>query len=157
MNKRECDRECTKCEKPCFADKYPKEKEIEDISKLYKVLGEKNRLHIVYALCDKQMCVHELEELLQISQSLVSHQLKILRDAKIVKSIKPFVERYTTPSGEKCACYMFVATDEGHSDNSSWDSHDTYFIDFDKVEDKLSYENLKKSWQEIKGEIQKLF
>lgn len=86
MNKRECDRECTKCEKPCFADKYPKEKEIEDISKLYKVLGEKNRLHIVYALCDKQMCVHELEELLQISQSLVSHQLKILRDAKIVKT-----------------------------------------------------------------------
>lgn len=79
------------------------------------------------------------------------------RVAKIEKSIKPLVERYTTPSGEKCACYMFVATDEGHSDNSSWDSHDTYFIDFDKVEDKLSYENLKKSWQEIKGEIQKLF
>lgn len=79
------------------------------------------------------------------------------RIAKIEKSIKPLVERYTTPSGEKCACYMFVATDEGHSDNSSWDSHDTYFIDFDKVEDKLSYENLKKSWQEIKSEIQKLF
>lgn len=86
MIKKDCDKNCTKCEVPCFADKYPKEKEIADISKLYKVLGEKNRLHIVYALCDKEMCVHELEELLKISQSLVSHQLKILRDSKIVKT-----------------------------------------------------------------------
>jgi len=79
------------------------------------------------------------------------------RIAKIVPTIKPIIERYTTPSGEKCVCYMYVALDLGHSDNSSWDSHDTYFVDFDKVEDKLSYENLKKSWKEIKNQIQKLF
>lgn len=79
------------------------------------------------------------------------------RIAKIVPSIKPIIEKYTTPSGEKCVCYMFVAVDQGHSDNSSWDTHDTYFIDFDKVEEKLSYENLKKSWNEIKNQIEKLF
>jgi len=67
--------------------------ELLKISRLYKVLSDKNRLSIVYALCDGSMCVHELEKLLNISQSLVSHQLKILRDAKIVKASQRKNER----------------------------------------------------------------
>lgn len=86
MKKKECDQVCTKCEKTCFDENYPKENQIEQISKLFKVLGEKNRLHIVYALSEKSLCVHEIESFLGVSQSLVSHQLKILRDAKIVKT-----------------------------------------------------------------------
>lgn len=88
MRKKTCNKICTKCEKPCFAGDYPKENQIEKIGKLFKVLGEKNRLHIVFALQTKSLCVHEIEELLGVSQSLVSHQLKILRDAKIVKTEK---------------------------------------------------------------------
>lgn len=57
------------------------------------------------------------------------------RVAQIVPEIEPIIERYQTPAGEKCACYMFVAIDKGHSDNDSWDTHDTYFIDVDKVEE----------------------
>ena len=53
--------------------------EIEKLSNLYKVLGEKNRLGILCLL-------HQLMCELNISQSLVSHQLKILRDANIVVS-----------------------------------------------------------------------
>ena len=60
--------------------------EVESISNLYKVLGEKNRLGIVYMLNQKEMCVHELTKRLEVSQSLVSHQLKILRDSKVVKT-----------------------------------------------------------------------
>lgn len=86
MKKNSCDRECTKCSEPCLSPSYPKENQIQEISKLFKVLGEKNRLHIVYALSSGSLCVHEIEKLLQVSQSLVSHQLKILRDAKIVKT-----------------------------------------------------------------------
>lgn len=88
MRKKTCNKICTKCEKPCFAGNYPQENQIEKTSKLFKILGEKNRLHIVFALQTKSLCVHEIEELLGVSQSLVSHQLKILRDAKIVKTEK---------------------------------------------------------------------
>lgn len=85
MRKKECE-VCTVHEKTSLDENYPKENQIEQISKLFKVLGEKNRLHIVYALSKKSLCVHEIEEFLGVSQSLVSHQLKILRDAKIVKT-----------------------------------------------------------------------
>lgn len=79
------------------------------------------------------------------------------RVAQIVPEIEPVVERYQTPAGEKCACYMFVAIDKGHSDNDSWDTHDTYFVDVDKVEEKLTYEDLKQSWESVLPKIKKLF
>lgn len=79
------------------------------------------------------------------------------RVAQIVPEIEPVVERYQTPAGEKCACYMFVAIDKGLSDNDSWDTHDTYFIDVDKVEEKLTYEDLKQSWKSVLPKIKKLF
>lgn len=79
------------------------------------------------------------------------------RVAQIVPEIEPIVGRYQTPAGEKCACYMFVAIDKGHSDNDSWDTHDTYFIDVDKVEEKLTYEDLKQSWKSVLPKIKKLF
>lgn len=79
------------------------------------------------------------------------------RVAQIVPEIEPVVERYQTPAGEKCACYMFVAIDKGHSDNDSWDTHDTYFVDIDKVEEKLTYEDLKQSWKSVLPKIKKLF
>lgn len=63
-------------------------KEIDGVGRLFKVLGDKNRLQIVYSLYERSMCVHELEKMLGISQSLVSHQLKILRDNKIVKTAR---------------------------------------------------------------------
>ncbi len=61
---------------------------IEKVSGLYKVLGEKNRLGIVYCLMKKSLCVHELCCLLSASQSLISHQLKILREANILSTLK---------------------------------------------------------------------
>ena len=67
----------------------PMTSEIESIANLYKVLGEKNRLGIVYCLGKHgSLCVHQLCCLLAASQSLISHQLKILRDAKIVSTSK---------------------------------------------------------------------
>lgn len=58
------------------------------ISLLYKVLGEKNRLGIVYCLEKNNFCVHELCCILGVSQSLLSHQLKVLREANIVSTLK---------------------------------------------------------------------
>lgn len=78
------------------------------------------------------------------------------RVAELVESIEPDVERYTTSRGEDCECYMFVAIDKGKSDNTSTDTHDTFWFDIDEVEDKLSYESLRKSWLKIKDKIKNL-
>lgn len=75
------------------------------------------------------------------------------RIAEIVENIEPIVEKYTTPSGEKCECYMFIALDKGKSENSSTDTHDTFWFDIDEVENKLSYPGLKKSWSQAKQKI----
>lgn len=78
------------------------------------------------------------------------------RVAQIVEEIEPTVEEYSTPKGEKCKCYMFVAIDGGKSDNDSWDTHPVVWVDFDKVEETLSYNGLKQKWQEIKEKVKKL-
>ncbi len=78
------------------------------------------------------------------------------RKPKIIEQIKPLVEEYTTPKGEKCVCYMYYAVDNGPSDNNSLDTHPTKWIKFEEVEDILSYQSLKKSWAEAKPNIQKI-
>lgn len=75
------------------------------------------------------------------------------RTAKIIEEFKPIVERYVTPKNEKCVCYMFVATDDGESDNTSEDTHETHWIKFEDVEEKLSYASLKDSWKKVKSNI----
>ncbi len=64
------------------------ENKVEAMGKLFKVLGDKNRLAIVCLLKESDMCVHEIIKVLGKEQSLISHQLKILRDSKIVKTSK---------------------------------------------------------------------
>ena len=78
------------------------------------------------------------------------------RNAKIVTTISPIVETYTTPKGEDCECHMFVATDKGPSDNTSTDTHDLVWTPIDEVVGKLSYDSLKKSWQKVLPEILKI-
>lgn len=68
------------------------------------------------------------------------------RVAKIVQNISPIIEKYTTPKGEECECHMFVSTDEGPSDNTSTDTHDLIWTPIENVEEKLTYESLKKHW-----------
>ena len=75
------------------------------------------------------------------------------RVADIVNDYEPYIERYTTPRGEQCACYMYIAIDKGESDNTCEDTHPTYWIPFDDVEDKLSYQNLKNIWNSVKDKI----
>jgi len=75
------------------------------------------------------------------------------RDGEIIKSIPPIIERYTTPSNEKCVCYMYVAKDIGPSDNNSEDTHDLIWTHINEVENKLSYQSLKDSWMQILQKI----
>lgn len=55
------------------------------LSDLFKVLGDYTRIKIIYALFNKELCVCDIAELLNMSQSSISHQLRILKSARLVK------------------------------------------------------------------------
>lgn len=63
----------------------PEEKLLYDLSDFFKILGDSTRIRILYALNISEMCVWDLSFVTGISRSAVSHQLKILRQANIVK------------------------------------------------------------------------
>ena len=60
----------------------------EELAQLFKVLGDNTRIRILDALYRSELCVCDLTALLGMNQSAVSHQLRVLRDARIVKSKK---------------------------------------------------------------------
>ena len=58
------------------------------LSDFFKVMGDNTRIRLLWALEEADMCVNDLAVLLDMTKSAVSHQLKILRIAKLVKSTK---------------------------------------------------------------------
>ena len=66
-------------------EKQPADEYLYDLAELFKVFGDSTRIKILYALFESDLCVGDMAQLLNISQSAVSHQLKILKDAKLVK------------------------------------------------------------------------
>ena len=64
----------------------PTEEELYDLAELFKVFGDGTRIRILFQLFDKELSVGELAELLNMNQSAVSHQLKVLKQAKLVKN-----------------------------------------------------------------------
>ena len=63
----------------------PDEIVISDLSDLFKVFGDSSRLKILCSLRDNELCVQDISLGPSMSQSSVSHQLRILKDAKLVK------------------------------------------------------------------------
>jgi DNA-binding transcriptional ArsR family regulator len=63
----------------------PKEDELYDLSDFFKVLGDSTRAKIMWALDECEMCVCDLAVLLNMTKSAISHQLKSLRAANLVK------------------------------------------------------------------------
>ncbi len=56
-----------------------------DLSELFKVFADTTRIRIIAALLDGEMCVYHLAEFLEMGQSAISHQLRILRSAGLVR------------------------------------------------------------------------
>lgn len=63
-----------------------KEEAIYALAELFKIFGDPTRIRILYAMLDAERCVNDIAGLLGMSQSSVSHQLRILKTAKLVKS-----------------------------------------------------------------------
>ncbi len=59
-----------------------------DLSEIYKIFGDVTRLRILDVLLNAEMCVNDIAYVLNMSQSAISHQLKTLRQSKIVKTTK---------------------------------------------------------------------
>ena len=66
-------------------EKQPDDEYLYDLAELFKVFGDSTRIKILYALFESELCVGDLAQLLNVSVSAISHQLKILKDAKRVK------------------------------------------------------------------------
>ena len=63
----------------------PDEDDLYDLAELYKVFGDSTRIKILYVLFAAELCVCDIAKLLGMTQSAVSHQLRILKNNKLVK------------------------------------------------------------------------
>lgn len=64
----------------------PPEEEMQDLAEFYRVFGDATRLKILYVLLCSEMCVYDIANLIGMSQSAVSHQLRILKQMDLVKN-----------------------------------------------------------------------
>lgn len=65
--------------------KMPLEENLYDLAELFKVFGDTTRIKILWALFESEMCVCDIASLLGMSQSAISHQLRVLKQARLVK------------------------------------------------------------------------
>lgn len=68
--------------------KMPQEEKLYDLAELFKVFGDTTRVKIISALFEAEMCVCDIADLLHMTQSAISHQLRVLRQARLVKHRK---------------------------------------------------------------------
>ncbi|MBL4936021.1 winged helix-turn-helix transcriptional regulator [Clostridium sp. YIM B02515] len=69
----------------CVKESMLKDEVFTDVSELFKVFGDYTRIKIIYALLKKELCVCDIAEVLNMSQSSISHQLRVLKAARLVK------------------------------------------------------------------------
>ena len=63
----------------------PDEQQLLDLSEFFKVFGDSTRIKILYVLSQSEMCVCDIASLLQMGQSAISHQLRVLKQMRLVK------------------------------------------------------------------------
>ena len=64
----------------------PYEDTLYDLSELFRIFGDSTRIRILYVLFEAEMCVCDIAQLLGMTQSAISHQLRALKNARLVKS-----------------------------------------------------------------------
>ena len=67
-------------------DRMPPEEELQDLAEFYRVFGDATRLKILYVLLSAEMCVYDIASVLGMSQSAISHQLRVLKQMDLVKN-----------------------------------------------------------------------
>ena len=72
-----------------------------DLAELFKIFGDSTRLRIMSALLDHELCVCDISEVLEMNQSAISHQLRVLRTAGLIKA-------------RRCGKSAFYSLDDDH-------------------------------------------
>ena len=67
-------------------DQMPPVEVLYDLAELFKIFGDSTRIRILYALFEEEMCVCDIAQLLNMTQSAISHQLRLLKQSKLVKN-----------------------------------------------------------------------
>ena len=65
--------------------KIPEDGLIYDLAEFFKVFADSTRMKIIYALMENELCVCDIANIVQTTQSAISHQLRLLKQAKLVK------------------------------------------------------------------------
>ena len=63
----------------------PDEDTLYDLTELFRIFGDSTRVRILYVLFESEMCVCDIAQLLNMNQSAISHQLRVLKQSKLVK------------------------------------------------------------------------
>ena len=63
----------------------PADEVLYDLAELFKIFGDSTRIKLLYALYESELCVCDLADVLGLTQSAVSHQLRLLKSSKLVK------------------------------------------------------------------------
>lgn len=63
----------------------PPDEILYDLAELFKVFGDTTRIRILYAIFESELCVNDMAQLLGLSQTAVSHQLRVLKNNKLVR------------------------------------------------------------------------
>lgn len=64
----------------------PDEEVLYDLAELFKIFGDSTRIKILYVLSESEMCVCDIAQLLGMTQSAISHQLRSLKQSKLIKA-----------------------------------------------------------------------
>ena len=122
------------------------------------ILVNKNKIALVYRdyyddYSFPKGHVEDGETLLECAVRETEEETK--RKVKLISEKEIYVEKYKTSKGEKCTCYYYLGKDDGKSDNTSIETHDLVWTQYDEVLDRLSYESLKNVWKNVKNEVGK--
>jgi ArsR family transcriptional regulator, lead/cadmium/zinc/bismuth-responsive transcriptional repressor len=94
----------------------PGEESLQHVTDAFDALGDATRVRIVYALSKRWMCVGDIAQIVGVSESAVSHQLRILRDRRVVKSQRHGTAVYSTVDDPHIAAMIREA--EHHADHA---------------------------------------
>lgn len=89
----------------------PDEDLLFDVAELFKIFGDSTRIKILSALANAELCVCDISTVLNMTKSAVSHQLRILRQAKLVKNKRVGKEVYYSLDDDHVASIIDIATE----------------------------------------------
>lgn len=89
----------------------PQDEDLIEVAELFKAFGDPTRARIICALSQSELCVGELTLILRMNQSAVSHQLRLLKQARLVKTRRDGKVRYYSLADEHIQEMFKVAFD----------------------------------------------